>query len=383
MLIKYFSDRVLDDPMVGRKTKNIQLSNWALEPNFTERYAGLVAQRTMWLIQVAGGPYTFVPTHKGGANNLDLTNAHRCLRISDEEFDRVAAILHDALVHLSTPAGVHTPAHLPNLTAADIQTVLGAFAAHKDEVIRGHKEHLRGVPDECPRTESRAKMMAVSSGKKGYGYASDYDAPLDTSGGAMSAQRHPDDVKERKRARDKMATFGDLVNRYIAQKKALDQKRDRHDTPLDHIRTPQEILETARTRGVLWRIVEAARARGDTTVQIPDTNTGIVRTTDIRSAQNQLKNMDLKFDVDRERERDIVEGQDLVHLAGAARTNATRTLADTTLSQYIRLLNPHFHEELQIIARDGIDAYLENITPEERAISTTAHGVLGMDLQSV
>jgi hemoglobin len=55
-----------------------------------------------------------------------LEEAHRDLRISPAEFDEVAAELARTLDHVGVPAH-------------EKEQVLGAFAAHKDEVTEGYR----------------------------------------------------------------------------------------------------------------------------------------------------------------------------------------------------------------------------------------------------
>jgi hemoglobin len=81
--------------------------------------------RTLWVCNVAGGPFHFSPT-RPGRTDLGLEEAHRNLRISPEEFDEVAAELARTLDAYNVPE-------------AEKQEVLGAFAAHKDEVTEGYK----------------------------------------------------------------------------------------------------------------------------------------------------------------------------------------------------------------------------------------------------
>ncbi|HET8776223.1 MAG TPA: group 1 truncated hemoglobin, partial [Candidatus Limnocylindria bacterium] len=57
---------------------------------------------------------------------VGLEEAHRDLKISPEEFDEVAAELERSL-------------NLFNVPAAEKELVLGAFAAHKDEVTEGYR----------------------------------------------------------------------------------------------------------------------------------------------------------------------------------------------------------------------------------------------------
>lgn len=80
--------------------------------------------RTLWVCDVAGGPIKFNAT-KPGQTPLGLEKAHEDLRISPEEFDEVAAELSRALDYYNVPA-------------REKEQVLGAFAAHKNEVNAGY-----------------------------------------------------------------------------------------------------------------------------------------------------------------------------------------------------------------------------------------------------
>lgn len=82
--------------------------------------------RTLWVAAAAGGPFQYTPV-RPGSTNLGLENAHRDLRISPAEFDAVAGVLSRTLDHFNVPA-------------REKNEVLGAFAAHKDEVTRGWRE---------------------------------------------------------------------------------------------------------------------------------------------------------------------------------------------------------------------------------------------------
>ncbi len=79
--------------------------------------------RTMWVCNVAGGPFTFAAT-RPGSTALGLEEAHRDLHITPEEFDEVAAELGRSLDHFEVPA-------------REKDEVLAAFAAHKEEVTEG------------------------------------------------------------------------------------------------------------------------------------------------------------------------------------------------------------------------------------------------------
>jgi hemoglobin len=80
--------------------------------------------RTLWVCNVAGGPFQFSAT-RPGSTVLGLEEAHRDLRISPAEFDEVAAELARTLDSFSVPE-------------REKEEVLGAFAAHKDEVTEGY-----------------------------------------------------------------------------------------------------------------------------------------------------------------------------------------------------------------------------------------------------
>jgi hemoglobin len=121
-VVDHFSDEVVKNPIVGKESKNKQLSEWHTKN--LERLPGLKFMRTLWVCEVSGGPYKFVPT-KPGATPLGLEEAHRELKISPAEFDEVAAELGRTLDHFKVPQ-------------KEKDEVLGAFAAHKDEVTAGY-----------------------------------------------------------------------------------------------------------------------------------------------------------------------------------------------------------------------------------------------------
>jgi hemoglobin len=120
-VVDHFSDDIVKNPIVGKKSKNKQLREWHTKN--LERLPGLKFMRTLWVCDVSGGPFKFSPT-KPGATPLGLEEAHRDLRISPEEFDEVAAELGRTLDTFKIPK-------------KEKDEVLGAFAAHKDEVIAG------------------------------------------------------------------------------------------------------------------------------------------------------------------------------------------------------------------------------------------------------
>jgi hemoglobin len=122
-VVDRFSDALIHNPIVGQQSQNPQLREW--HTRSLDRLPGLKFMRTLWVCNVAGGPFEFSAT-RPGRTELGLEEAHRNLRISPEEFDEVAAELGRTLDHFKVPDH-------------EKQEVLGAFAAHKDEVTEGYR----------------------------------------------------------------------------------------------------------------------------------------------------------------------------------------------------------------------------------------------------
>ena len=120
-VIDHYSDAVVHNPIVGQASKNPELREWHTDE--LDRLPGLKFMRTLWVCNVAGGPFSFTAT-KPGSTPLGLEEAHRDLHISPAEFDEVAAELDRTLDHFGVPA-------------REKDEVLGAFAAHKGEVTEG------------------------------------------------------------------------------------------------------------------------------------------------------------------------------------------------------------------------------------------------------
>ena len=120
-VVDHFSDAIIENPKVGKGSDNPALREWSNEQ--PDRLPGLKWMRTLWVCNVAGGPFEFVAT-RPGATPLGLEEAHRELQISPEEFDEVAAELGRSLDHFDVPQ-------------QEKEEVLGAFAAHKNEVTAG------------------------------------------------------------------------------------------------------------------------------------------------------------------------------------------------------------------------------------------------------
>jgi hemoglobin len=121
-VVDHFSDAVVQNPIVGRTSKNPALREWHTK-NLV-RLPGLKFMRTLWVCNVAGGPFEYSPT-RPGRTMLGLEEAHRDLKISPAEFDEVAAELGRSLDFFKVPA-------------EEKGEVLAAFAAHKDEVTTGY-----------------------------------------------------------------------------------------------------------------------------------------------------------------------------------------------------------------------------------------------------
>ena len=121
-VVDHFSDAVVENPIVGKKSKNPGLRKWHTKN--LGRLPGLKFMRTLWVCEVTGGPFKFSPT-KPGKTELGLEEAHRDLKISPEEFDEVAAELGRTLDVFKVPR-------------REKGEVLAAFAAHKSEVTAGY-----------------------------------------------------------------------------------------------------------------------------------------------------------------------------------------------------------------------------------------------------
>ena len=89
-VVDHFSDAVVQNPIVGQESKNPALREW--HTNNLGRLPGLKFMRTLWVCNVAGGPFQYAAT-KPGSTTLGLEEAHRELEISPDEFDEVAAEL--------------------------------------------------------------------------------------------------------------------------------------------------------------------------------------------------------------------------------------------------------------------------------------------------
>jgi hemoglobin len=121
-VVDQFSDALISNPIVGQSSENPALREW--HNNNLARLPGLKFMRTLWVCDISGGPQSYAAT-KPGRTALGLEEAHRDLKISPDEFDEVAAELARTLDKFQVPE-------------QEKEEVLGAFAAHKDEVTEGY-----------------------------------------------------------------------------------------------------------------------------------------------------------------------------------------------------------------------------------------------------
>jgi hemoglobin len=120
-VVDHFSDALIRNPIVGQESANPALRQWHNDQ--LDRLPGLKFMRTLWVCNVAGGPFTYQGTEPG-STQLGLENAHRAFAITPDEFDEVAAELGRTLDHFGVPG-------------PEKEQVIGAFAAHKGEVTEG------------------------------------------------------------------------------------------------------------------------------------------------------------------------------------------------------------------------------------------------------
>jgi hemoglobin len=121
-VVDHFSDAVVQNPIVGKTSKNAALREWHTKN--LGRLPGLKFMRTLWVCNVAGGPFEYTAV-RPGKTKVGLEEAHRELKISPAEFDEVAAELGRTLDFFKVPK-------------REKDEVLGAFAAHKNEVTEGY-----------------------------------------------------------------------------------------------------------------------------------------------------------------------------------------------------------------------------------------------------
>ncbi len=123
-VIDRFSDEIIKDKVAGQGSDNPALREW--HTNELGRLPGLKFMRTLWVCNVAGGPFEYSAT-RPGRTTVGLEEAHRGLHIAPDEFDAVAGILARTLDEFNVPA-------------TEKGEVLAAFSAHKDEVTEGSRQ---------------------------------------------------------------------------------------------------------------------------------------------------------------------------------------------------------------------------------------------------
>ena len=122
-VIDHFSDAVVKNAIAGQASDNPRLREWHTQK--LARLPGLKFMRTLWVCNIAGGPFEYVGT-RPGREPVSLEEAHRDLEISPDEFDAVAGELTRSLDFFKVPE-------------REKGEVLAAFAAHKNEVTEGPK----------------------------------------------------------------------------------------------------------------------------------------------------------------------------------------------------------------------------------------------------
>ena len=100
-MVDHFSNQLVHNPIVGQETsENPALREW--HRNNLDRLPGLKFMRTLWVCDVAGGPFQYTAT-RPGSTPIGLEVAHHDLRISPEQFDEVAAELGRTLTLFQSP----------------------------------------------------------------------------------------------------------------------------------------------------------------------------------------------------------------------------------------------------------------------------------------
>ena len=120
-VVDHFSDAVVKNAVAGQGSDNPALREWHTAE--LARLPGLKFMRTLWVCDVAGGPFEYVGT-RPGHDAISLEEAHRRLGITPEQFDAVAGELANTLDFFGVPA-------------QEKSEVLAAFSAHKGEVTEG------------------------------------------------------------------------------------------------------------------------------------------------------------------------------------------------------------------------------------------------------
>jgi hemoglobin len=123
-VVDHFSDAVVENAVVGQRSANPALRAWHTKNR--GRLPSLKFLRTLWVCNVADGPFPYAATKPGSAP-VGLEAAHRELKISCAQFDEVAAELGRTLDFFKVPN-------------RERDEVLVAFAAYKGEVTEGYSD---------------------------------------------------------------------------------------------------------------------------------------------------------------------------------------------------------------------------------------------------
>jgi hemoglobin len=130
-VVDHFSNQLVHNPIVGQDSENPALREWHRDN--LDRLPGLKFMRTLWVCNVAGGPFQYTAT-KPGSTTVGLEVAHRDFKISPAQFDEVAAELARTLALFKVPK-------------AESDEVLAAFAVHKGEVTEGYSAERAREPE--------------------------------------------------------------------------------------------------------------------------------------------------------------------------------------------------------------------------------------------
>ncbi|SFE02778.1 hemoglobin [Lentibacillus persicus] len=120
-VVHHFAKELAKDPVAGESSSNPFLKDWYANRKWRE--PGFIVLTTLWVAEKAGGPYEYVSTIPND-DSLDLEPTHYHMKLSEEEFDAAGKVLANTLDHFNVPE-------------KEKNEVLGAFTAHKEEVISG------------------------------------------------------------------------------------------------------------------------------------------------------------------------------------------------------------------------------------------------------
>jgi hemoglobin len=117
LVVNRFSDQLLSNPIVGAGSENPALKKWHTE-DYLSRLAGLKFMRTLWVCNLAGGPFEY--------SGKSLRDAHFNFHIQPEQFDAVVKELADAIDYYNIPT-------------RERNELLNAFIAQKADVTAGSR----------------------------------------------------------------------------------------------------------------------------------------------------------------------------------------------------------------------------------------------------